>query len=72
MKQSYLSNKGISELETRLNPQQFQRVHRSAIIALNAIKEIYKDPAGPQITLLNGTVVKVSRGYTEAFKKLIY
>ncbi|HEX8334966.1 MAG TPA: LytTR family DNA-binding domain-containing protein [Segetibacter sp.] len=72
IKQSYLSNKGISELEIRLNPQQFQRVHRSAIISLSAIKEIHKDAAGPQITLLGGTVVKVSRGYSEAFKKLIY
>ncbi|OLY90902.1 two component transcriptional regulator, LytTR family [Cnuella takakiae] len=71
-KQSFLSSKGISELETRLNPQQFQRVHRSAIIALNAIREIHREPTGPQVVLQNGITVKVSRSYTDALRRLIY
>lgn len=71
-KQTFLSSKGVSELETKLNPQQFQRVHRSAIVALNAIKEIHREPSGPQVILNNETVVKVSRSYTEALRKLLY
>lgn len=70
--QSYLSNKGISELERRLHPQQFQRVHRSALIALSAIKEVYREPSGPQILLTNDVLVKVSRSYVEAIRKLMY
>lgn len=70
--QTYLSTKGITELEKKLNPQWFQRVHRSAIIALSAIKEVFREPTGPQIVLKNGTVLKVSRSYTEAIRKLIY
>jgi two-component system LytT family response regulator len=69
---SFLSNKGISELEQRLNPMQFQRVHRSAIIALGAIKEVFREPTGPQIILTNQVRLKVSRSYIEAFRKLIY
>ena len=72
LKQSFLSNKGISELEQKLNPQQFQRIHRSAIIALHAIAEVHKEATGPQIVLLNGITLKVSRSYTDALKKLIY
>ena len=71
-KQVYLSSKGISELEGRLNPQQFQRVHRSAIIALGAIREVHCEPTGPQVVLQNGVTVKVSRSYTDALRKLIY
>jgi two-component system LytT family response regulator len=72
MKQSFLSNKGISELEKKLNPQQFQRIHRSAIISLHAIAEVHKEINGPQIVLTNGITLKVSRSYTDALKKLIY
>ena len=71
-RQTFLSNKGISELEQRLNPKHFQRVHRSAIIALQAIQEVYKDPSGPQIILKNKVQIKVSRSYVEVFRKLIY
>lgn len=71
-RQCYLSSKGISELESRLNPQQFQRVHRSAIISLSAIKEVYREPSGPQVVLQNGVMVRVSRSYTDAIRKLIY
>lgn len=70
--QTYLSNKGITELEHRLSPLQFQRVHRSAIIALSAIKEVFREPTGPQIVLKSGTIIKVSRSYQEAIRKLIY
>lgn len=71
-KQTFLSSKGISELETKLNPQQFQRVHRSAIISLNAIKEIHREPTGPQVVLQNEVTLKVSRSYSEALRKLMY
>jgi two-component system LytT family response regulator len=71
-KQTFLSNKGISELEKRLNPSQFQRVHRSFIIALDAIQEVYKDPSGPLVLLKNNVQIKVSRSYTDVFRRLIY
>jgi two-component system LytT family response regulator len=71
-KQIFLSNKGISELEQKLNPRQFLRIHRSAIIALSAIQEVHKDLSGPQIRLVDGTILKVSRSYTHALKNLIY
>lgn len=70
--QTFLSSKGISDLETKLNPQQFQRVHRSAIIAINAIKEVLREPTGPQVVLNDGTTLKVSRSYTDVLRKFMY
>lgn len=71
-KQSYLSNKTMNELEQKLNPQLFQRVHRSAIISIAAIKEVHREASGPQVVLINDLIVKVSRTYADAFKKLMY
>ncbi|MHA4844959.1 LytR/AlgR family response regulator transcription factor [Flavitalea antarctica] len=70
--QHYLSNKGIGELEQKLDPRIFVRIHRSHIIALNAISEVHKEPTGPQILLKDGTILKVSRSYTEVLRRFIY
>lgn len=72
MKETYVSNFGISILETKLNPDLFIRVHRSAIVNINFIKEVNKYPGCFDVVMLNLDKVTVSRGYMEAFKKLIY
>jgi two-component system, LytTR family, response regulator len=68
----FLSNYGISQLETKLNPQQFIRVHRSSIINLGFVKEIQKQLSSYDVILQNGDVVRVSRGYMDAIKRLTY
>jgi two-component system, LytTR family, response regulator len=68
----YISNKGISEMEQKLDPSKFQRIHRSAMINLSAIREVYKEASGPQVVLQNGKVLKVSRSYAEALRKIIF
>lgn len=69
-KTSHLSNYGISALETRLNPKQFIRVHRSAIINLHFIREIQKHIASYDVIMQNGDVVRVSRSYMERIREL--
>ena len=66
---SYLSNLGLGELESRLNPSLFLRIHRSAIIGLGHIHEVRKDPSGYYVTLKNGKRHKVSRSYQGDLKK---
>ncbi len=68
----YLSNYGISVLELKLNPSTFIRVHRSAIINLKFIKEVQKNPTSYDVIMQNGDVVRVSRGYMDNLKKLMY
>ncbi|MGB3607598.1 MAG: LytTR family DNA-binding domain-containing protein [Psychroserpens sp.] len=69
---TYLSNYGISILEEKLDPTVFIRVHRSAIINLNRVKELNKYTKSYDVSMINGDVVRVSRGYMENIKKLMY
>lgn len=71
-KGTFLSNMGIGNLDEKLNPELFIRVHRSAIVGIHAIAMVEKDGAGSFIVhLQNQTKVKVSRSYTENIKKLM-
>ncbi len=69
--QAFLSNFGISDLERRLDPKKFLRVHRSSIINLDKVKELNKYGKSYDVTLLNGEVVRVSRGYMDLLKKIM-
>ena len=69
---TFLSNYGISTLEEKLNESIFIRVHRSSIINLNKVKELNKYTKSYDVTMENGDVVRVSRGYMDNIKKLMY
>ena len=69
---TFVSNYGISTLEEKLNGAIFIRVHRSSIINLNAVKELNKYTKSYDVTMKNGDVVRVSRGYMDNIKKLMY
>ena len=67
---TYLSNYGIGTLEQKLNPAIFVRIHRSAIININMVKEVFRDNNGYYVVLQNGTSHKVGRNYVEVIKKI--
>ncbi|MDP5092568.1 MAG: response regulator [Polaribacter sp.] len=69
---TFLSNYGISHLEEKLNETIFLRVHRSSIININKIQELNKYAKSYDVTMINNDVVRVSRGYMETIKKLMY
>lgn len=69
---TFLSNYGISTLEDKLDDSIFIRVHRSSIVNLNKVKELSRYTKSYDITMENGDVVRVSRGYMENIKKLMY
>lgn len=70
-KGSHLTSYCLSKLEQKLNPQQFIRVHRSAVININAVKEAYSYPSNYELIMTNGDMVKVSRSYLDNIRKLI-
>ncbi|MBC6700113.1 LytR/AlgR family response regulator transcription factor [Hymenobacter puniceus] len=68
----YLSNLGISQLAQRLDPRQFLRIHRSCLVALDAVRELERDGSGGYYaTLVGGRTVRVSRTYAEALRPLL-
>jgi len=68
---SYLSSYGISKLEQKMNPQQFIRVHRSTLININCVKEVYSYPSNFEVIMNNQDMVRVSRTYLDKIRKLI-
>jgi two-component system, LytTR family, response regulator len=67
---NYLSNYGIGTLEQKLNPSVFLRIHRSAIININWVKEVFRDHNGYYVLMQNDTTQKVGRNYVEVIKKI--
>jgi DNA-binding LytR/AlgR family response regulator len=57
----FVLDRSLDELETLLAPE-FFRTHRSAMVALEAIRELVPDPGGTgELRLLDGARVPVSR-----------
>ncbi len=70
--ESYLSNLGIGHVERKLNPQIFIRIHRSYIVNLDFVMEMYRDAQRSFVTLVNGVEINVGRNYRSAIKELIF
>ncbi|MEM0964093.1 MAG: LytTR family DNA-binding domain-containing protein [Bacteroidota bacterium] len=67
-----LAGVGIGEVEARLPSDRFARVHRSAIVALGAVRQLESDGSGGYEALLDGGHrVRVSRTYAEQFRRLV-
>lgn len=69
---NYLSNFGIGILEQRLDPSIFIRIHRSFIVNIHHIREVHKQTNDTYVVLKNDVSLKVSKGYAENIKKLMY
>ena len=67
-----LAGVGIGEVEARLPPDRFARVHRSALVALGAVRSLESDGSGGYHALLTGGHhVRISRTYAERFRRLV-
>jgi len=65
----YLVREPIKTLERKLNPRQFARVHRSAIVNLARVRELQPMFGGEYVILLStGAKLTLSRGYRDAFR----
>ncbi|MEL6275494.1 MAG: LytTR family DNA-binding domain-containing protein [Bacteroidota bacterium] len=68
----YLSQFGLGEMEKRLSPELFLRIHRSTIVNRSNIKEIYREGHGFDLVMDNGEVVRASRSYADKVKGLLF
>ena len=71
-RESHLIRTTMQSLETKLNPEKFVRVHRSVIVNVEKIKEIYPRSNGDQdLVLQNGCQLMLSRNYRDKFFELL-
>ncbi|MBT9599453.1 MAG: response regulator transcription factor [Vitreoscilla sp.] len=65
-----LIRKPIKELVDELDPERFWQIHRSTLVAVNAIAAVSRDFRGRQIVSVKGhnQKLEVSRSYTHLFK----
>lgn len=64
--ETHIMRTTMKELESQLNPQVFQRVHRSTIVNLERVEKISSHINGEfHLTLVCGTSLKMSRSYKD-------
>ena len=69
---TYLASQGIGALTDRLDPARFARVHRSTVVALDALRALERDTSGGfTVRLIDGAVVRVSRTYADTIRRMM-
>jgi two-component system LytT family response regulator len=70
--ETHLIRESLNTLEGWLEPTAFLRIHRSAIVRLNRIASVSSLPNRDcEVTLRNGTSLRVSRTYSDHLRKLL-
>jgi DNA-binding LytR/AlgR family response regulator len=68
----FLIRTSIKELADRLDPDQFRRVHRNAIVNLEKVQAVHRSFTGQMVIRLGDTdrEIRVSRAYEHLFKAM--
>ena len=70
--QTLVLRETMKDLERRLDPKKFQRIHRSTIVNLDNIKSVKPHTNGECfLVLCSGTQVKVSRSYRDVVARFL-
>jgi two-component system LytT family response regulator len=68
--QSHLFRETMNQMESRLDPERFFRIHRSRIVNTEHIKELQPWLNGEYVVVLqNGTELRLSRSYREKLEE---
>jgi two-component system LytT family response regulator len=65
----FLLDESLSQLETRLAPLGFVRVHRAELIRLDAVRELRGGPGSTEVLLSDGQCAPVSRRLTGELRR---
>ncbi|NOZ65864.1 MAG: response regulator transcription factor [Alphaproteobacteria bacterium] len=69
---THILRETMKNMEKRLNPELFQRVHRSTIINMSKVAELQPTSGGKyQITLESGAELQVSRNYRKVLARFL-
>jgi DNA-binding LytR/AlgR family response regulator len=68
----YTLRESIGNLEQQLDPTLFKRIHRSTIVNVERIRELWAQSHGDyRVTLDTGAQLTLSRGYRETLNRLL-
>jgi len=71
-RKGHLLRETMNEMEEKLDPSRFLRIHRSTIVNIERIRELQQHFNGDYIVILNdGTELKLSRSRREHLQKLL-
>jgi two-component system LytT family response regulator len=66
----HLIRERMQDLEEQLDPAQFMRIHRSAIVRLDLVEALLRNQRGePEVQLRNGVRLRVSRSRRESLER---
>ncbi len=68
---SHMLRETMTELEARLDPEKFLRIHRSAIVNLTRVREAQIKGGECSLILHDGTQLKLSRSRREHIEKIL-
>lgn len=68
---THLLRETMSNIETKLDPEKFLRIHRSAIVNIDRIQEIQPDGYDFIVVLKTGKILGMSRKYREKMNDII-
>jgi two-component system LytT family response regulator len=69
---SFVVRETLSQLQAKLDPQKFVRIHRSTLVNVERIKELHPLFAGDQVVVLHdGTKLPVSRTHRQRLMSLL-
>jgi two-component system LytT family response regulator len=67
---SYVISRTLKDLESRLDPNRFIRIHRSAIVSTDHIREVHPQGSSRfRVVLSSGTTLIVSRTRSQALRR---
>jgi two-component system LytT family response regulator len=70
--QTYVLRKTMAEMETRLDPDQFCRIHRSTIVNISRVREVQTRPGGEYFVILaDETALRMSRSRKEQIEQIL-
>ncbi len=70
-RESHMIRETMSSVEAKLDPERFLRIHRSAVVNLDRIKELHPMFSGDHAVILhNGTELTLSRNFRDRFNEL--
>jgi two-component system LytT family response regulator len=71
-RRAHLIRETMGDMESKLDPEKFVRIHRSAIVNLDRVKELHPHFNGEYLVILNdGTELKLSRSRRERLEQML-